>query len=322
MGAATFSEDFSTAPTARGWKVWGDSSLFQWDASRQWLEVTWDSSRSNSYFRIPLNAILAKTDSFTLGFDLYLLDAQIGVNPEKPYSFEVALGFHNSVQALRETFQRGRGVGASPNLIEFDYFPEYYNPEDIFSHAATIWPTFISTNGSFNYDGPNAYRELVLPTNTWLRVRMVYNGSNRQLTTTLRASSSPFVTGSEGSDLLQFSTQLTPTFSDYRVDAFAVASYSDSGAGGSLFARGFVDNITWTIPDPPVSQMHAFPTANGWEVRFQSAAGYLYRLEKTTDLNQWLLQGDPLTGTGDWLSWPPVSSDAERAFFRIQATRP
>ncbi|WCJ59094.1 hypothetical protein NXS98_15455 [Fontisphaera persica] len=320
--AATFNEDFSSPPELRGWNIWGQSSLFHWNPSQQWLEVTWDSSHSNSFFRRPLGVILAKTDSFTLGFDLYLLEARIGVNPAKPYSFEVALGFHNSLQAVRESFQRGRGVGHAPNLVEFDYFPEYYHPQDLYSHQATVWPTLISTNGSFNYDGPNAYRELVLPTNTWLRVRMVYDGASRQLATTLRASATPFVTGDEGSTLLQFTTQLLPSFTDYRVDTFAVASYSDSGAGGSLFARGYVDNVTWHVPDAPVQHLHTARAGNGLEVRYLGTAGYWYVVEASEDLRHWTPQQPPMAGTGGWLNWPLEAATPEKRFFRVTATRP
>lgn len=322
VAAANFTEDFSSPPDQRGWSIWGQSSLFQWNPTQHWLEVTWDSSQSNSYFRRPLNVILAKSDSFTLGFDLFLLEARIGVNPDKPYSFELALGFHNSLQAGRDSFQRGRGVGFAPNLVEFDYFPEYYNPEDIFSHQATVWPTFTSTNGGFNYDGPNAYRELVLPTNTWLRVRMVYNGTSRQLTTTLRASPTPFVTGEEGAPLLEFTSQLTASFSDYRVDALAVASYSDSGAGGSLWARGYVDNLMWSLPDPPVRSLHTVKTADGVEVRYEAAAGYWYVLESTADWRHWTPLHEPLPGNGGWMTWPMAWNPDQRSFFRVRALRP
>ncbi|MCX8157796.1 MAG: hypothetical protein N3J91_15375 [Verrucomicrobiae bacterium] len=320
--AATFTEDFSTDPARRGWQVHGQASLFEWDAARQWLAVTWDSSRSNSYFRRPLGVILAKTDSFTLGFDLYLLEARIGVNPDKPYSFEVALGFHNSVQAVRDSFQRGRGVGYAPNLIEFDYFPEYYHPQDLYSHQATVWPTFTSTNGQFNYDGPNAYREITLPTQTWLRVRMSYQAATRQLTTTLRASATPFVTGEEGSLLAQFTSQLTGSFTDYRVDTFAVASYSDAGAGGSLYARGYVDNVIWTVPEPPVQGLQAVRTANGRAVRYLGAAGYRFVVEATADWRQWTPLHEPMAGTGGWLEWPLEPETPPQRFYRIAITRP
>jgi hypothetical protein len=35
------------------WRQFGDGSLFQWNATNQHLEVTWDSSRTNSLFYRP-----------------------------------------------------------------------------------------------------------------------------------------------------------------------------------------------------------------------------------------------------------------------------
>jgi len=57
-GATTITEDFSTDPVPRGWKMFGDTRLFQWDSTSQTLAVTWDSSQTNSYFYHPLGTIL------------------------------------------------------------------------------------------------------------------------------------------------------------------------------------------------------------------------------------------------------------------------
>src|SRR5512135_444119 len=76
--AATFQEDFASNPDSRGWRVFGETSLFQWNSTNQWLEVTWDSSKSNSYFHRPLGTILSRDTDFSLGFDLRLNDIAIG----------------------------------------------------------------------------------------------------------------------------------------------------------------------------------------------------------------------------------------------------
>src|SRR6185503_7725736 len=57
--AAIISEDFSSDPRAREWKSFGDTNLFRWNATNQNLEVTWDSSRTNSFFHFPLGTILS-----------------------------------------------------------------------------------------------------------------------------------------------------------------------------------------------------------------------------------------------------------------------
>src|ERR1051325_6612720 len=46
-------EDFRFNPLTNGWKVFGQTNLFAWNATNQNLEVIWDSSKSNSYFYKP-----------------------------------------------------------------------------------------------------------------------------------------------------------------------------------------------------------------------------------------------------------------------------
>src|SRR6266850_5390148 len=91
--AATLTEDFSNDPGQGGWKIFGDTNLFHWNSTNQNLDVTWDSSRTNSYFHYPLGTILARDDDFSLAFDLRLND--IGPADSYAYSFQIALGFLN-----------------------------------------------------------------------------------------------------------------------------------------------------------------------------------------------------------------------------------
>src|SRR5438105_7645592 len=68
--AAIIHEDFSSDPQNRGWRVFGDTNSFRWSSANQNLKVTWNSSKANSYFRLPLQTILTRADDFTIGFDL------------------------------------------------------------------------------------------------------------------------------------------------------------------------------------------------------------------------------------------------------------
>jgi len=52
--------------------------------------------------------------------------------------------------------------------------------------------------------------------------------------------------------IASLSTALHPSFTDFRVDAFAIASYSDAGAQGSLVAHGIIDRLQIELPAPPV----------------------------------------------------------------------
>src|SRR5687768_13436555 len=90
--AAAIVENFDAAPESREWRTFGDGALFHRNATNQNLEVTWDSSRTNSLFCRPLHTVLTKADDFTFGFDLRLRDIAIGVNTNKPYTFEIAIG--------------------------------------------------------------------------------------------------------------------------------------------------------------------------------------------------------------------------------------
>ena len=109
-GAAGFQEDFASEPAARGWRVFGEASLFRWSSSNQALDVTWDSSRPNSYFHRPLGTILGKNDDFSLAFDLRLSDIAVAVNSNKTATFELAIGLLNLASATSTNFLRGTGI--------------------------------------------------------------------------------------------------------------------------------------------------------------------------------------------------------------------
>src|SRR6266403_5496783 len=121
--AASFQEDFSTDPAARGWRAVGKTNLFHWNSTSQALEVTWDSSQSNSYYCRSLGTILTTNDDFSVGFDLRLSEIAAGFDPQKPGPFGLSIGFLNLADASRTNFLRGTGYD-SPELAEFSFFPD------------------------------------------------------------------------------------------------------------------------------------------------------------------------------------------------------
>src|SRR5438552_10105901 len=126
-GAATIAEDFATDPAPRGWRSFGDTSLFHWNAANQNLEATWDSSHTNSFFYLPLGTVLTKSDDFSFSFDVRLRDIRLGNTPGKISEFEIALGLINYQSATNTKAFRGAGASASyvvRNIVVFDYFPE------------------------------------------------------------------------------------------------------------------------------------------------------------------------------------------------------
>src|SRR5579862_8472813 len=209
----TLQEDFSTNPSARGWQVFADTTLFSWDNTDQDLRVTWDSSRTNSYFYHTLGTVLARDDDFSLAFDLLLNDIGPGINTNKSGAFELAIALLNLSEATNSTFLRGTGTN-SPNLVEFDYFRDA-------GFGATIWPTFISSNSVFNYNGSSDYTLLALTTGDQYHIAMSYTGANATLITTMTRNGASFGPIN--------SVPLSANFTDFRVDAFAICSYSDTG---------------------------------------------------------------------------------------------
>src|SRR6185369_6598419 len=173
----------------------------------------------------------------------------------------------------------------SPNLVEFDYFADT-------GFGATIWPTFISTNSSFNYSGPTDYTLLALSVKDTFRVAMTYTASNATLTTRITRNGSAFGPINP--------VTLSTNFTDFRVDAFAISSYSDSGDNyDSLLAHGSVDNVSITTPPPPVTNLSGgFVEPDVWETRFSSRSNWVYTLERTVNLQIWTTASVSTNGTG------------------------
>jgi hypothetical protein len=305
-GQVTFTEDFAGPPSLRGWHIFGDTNLFNWDGSK--LAVTWDSSHTNSYFYFPVGTILSRHDDFSMALDLELTDVAAGINPAKSSTFELAFGFLNLVNVTKSNFFRGNGA-LSPNLVEFDYFPDT-------GFGPTIWPSICSTNSVLNYNGPSDYTLLSLPEGVAMRIALVYTASNRTLTTSIKTN---------GVAVGQIhNVALTSGFTDFRVGAFAIESYSDAGQdpqyGGSLLAHGSVDNITLTVPAPPIQQLALNLVSNQWQISFISRTNWLYALQRTTDLLNWSGVATA-AGTGSSLILADTQSSSDHAFYRVTASR-
>jgi hypothetical protein len=307
LAAATLQEDFATDPAARGWKVFGDAALFSWNRTNQNLQVTWDSSLSNSLFYHPLGTVLTRDDDFRLAFDLRLDDIGLGVNTNKAFAFEIALGLLNLHQASGADFLRGTGANAT-NLVEFDYFRDA-------GYGATIWPELVDTNGTFNYNGPSDYMLLELTKGDWFHVDLAYTASNQTLVTTMARNGAPFGA--------LHAVTLNPNFSDFRVDAFSITSYTDAGDDyDSVLAHGVVDNIAITTPPPPVADVVGLPTGGQWQVQFLSQSNWLYTLERTGDFAAWTSASPSQSGNGSGMVLSDSNAPPQKAFYRVRAERP
>jgi hypothetical protein len=307
--AATISEDFTHEPTTQGWNIFGDTNLFVWDASNQVLQVTWDSSQTNSYFYRPLGTILSKADDFGFTFDLRLSDIRTNL---KSGPFEIAVGFMNFADETSTNFWRGSGVDpvhGPRNLVEFDYFPAGYYP-GFGGVAASISPTVISGANAFD----SGFDLLELTTNDLFHISLTYTASNQTLHTTITRNGGLF---GPVDDVV-----LDTNFTDFRANAFAISSYSDFGDDfDSVLGHGSIDNVVINIPSPPITNIYANPNNGVWQVQFGSSSNWMYTLERTIDYQSWNAASAPLIGNGETLVLAETNLAGPKAFYRVRADR-
>lgn len=305
--ATTIPEVFETNPLPQGWTATGNTTLFQWSTANQNLQVTWDSSQPNSYFCRPFGENLTKATDFMLGFDLRLNDIIGGVNTNKPFPFQISIGLLNLAQATNAAFIRGSGY-ESPNLVEFDYFPEA-----IFS--PTVSPVLISSNNEFS-DGGFTF-PLELRTNVIYHVTMLYTAEDRTLRTTMTSNGLPFGPIKDAT--------LNTNFSDFTVDHFGVSSYSDAGQfpgfEGSVLAHGIVDNFMFAVP-PPVTKVKALSDSGTIKVQFRATTNWLYVLERTTNFQTWTAASAAVPGFSGTMQLQDTNPPTANTYYRVHAEFP
>ncbi len=310
--AAAVSEDFTTDPASRGWRIFGDTSLFHWNALDHNLAVTWDSSHSNSFFYLPLGTILEKADDFEFSFNLRLSDIRLGNTPGKTNEFEIAVGLLDYRSATNARAFRGAGVSAAygvRNIVEFDYFPDA-------GFGDTFSTTVISTNNVFAYYNNDP---LTLTVQDTYRITMSYAASNQVLRTSATKNGLPY------SPLGDVSLAGKP---DFRVDSFAIISYSDAiQAGlpayyGSILAHGFVDNIALVTPPAPVRNLLVQQTNSLWHAKFTSLTNWVYTLEASANVRVWTAISSSTPGTGGTMCLTDNNPGASQMFYRIRADKP
>ena len=302
--AAVISDDFSAAPGARGWKSLGSAEVFQWDAAAGNLRVHWDSSRSNSFFVLPLGTTLTTADPFVVEFDLRM--ETVGPRSEdRPAAIQVTLGLVR--MDLLPNGLSSRLLGTARDLVEWDWFPASVIP-GFGENPDTVSPAVFGDSGGRAFSFDNTFN----PGDgaTW-HVRMTGEPAGRKITTRLWR---------EGVEAGPVNPVLLPTgFGSYSVDGFAVINWSGvSTRFDSLEATGRIDNLRIEIPDPPVSGVIS---RRPGEVEFNGATGWRFSLEASGDLTFW----QPLTaaeGTGGGMKLVDLRKALwERQFYRIRFER-
>jgi hypothetical protein len=308
-----YHEDFSNDPSDK-WRVYGETNLFSWSPESGELAVTWDSSNTNSYYYLPFGLTLTRYDDFRISFTLQLGDVQIGTDPLKPYTFQLAIGLINTTNAFDPEMHRGSGVNldhGARNVVEFDYFPDS-------GLGATVAPTLITENNQIAYSH-NYPLELVA--GAQYRIEMVYAATNRTLQTKMTVDGQPFGQPPDNSikDLI-----LTEHFTNFVVNAFAICSYSDAGQSpaqfsGSILAHGTLDDVDVTIYNRPALQLVL--AGQDKHLEFQTALNWRYDLESSDDLINWTTEAESITGNGQ-RAQIILTEQIARRFFHLRVQRP
>ena len=157
------------------------------------------------------------------------MPSRLGITPGKTNEFQIAVGLINHASATNTNAFRGAGQSATygvRNLVEFDYFPDA-------GFGETFATTVVSTNNRI-YPAHNF--PLKMTTGDTFRVTFVYSASNQLLRTSATRNGVPF--GLPPSNTLADLSLAGKQ--DFRVDAFAISSYSDAIQTGPPAFHGSV----------------------------------------------------------------------------------
>lgn len=310
--APQFYEPFAVNPAERGWRVAGDSSLFRWNPETQAVDVTWDSSRTNSFFYKTLPTTLTKADDFRLTFFLRLHDIRIGSTPGKPAEFPIAIGFAH--RALFSSTNAYRGAGVSTlhgvrNVVEWNFFPDG-------GFGDTWATTVISSNNVFAFG--HTFPLPLVPEDAY-QIALSYTASNQTLVTTALQN---------GVQLGPFESVWLGGTPDFRLDAVTITSYSDAGQPGpeiyrgSVLAHGTIHELSVWMPPPPTESLSIQLASGRASAVFLARSNWVHTLERSANLQHWLPASGPLSGTGAFVSIRDTNALAPAAFYRVRSERP
>ena len=294
-------ETFSTDPFASNtpaWSVTGDPDLFRWNSDSHQLEVTWDSSRSNSFCVWPLERKLSASDAFSFGWTLTLRDAGARDPIRRTNVLQVSIALVQQAR-LPDGYPLRTKAGRAKDLLDFSFFPlADYGP---FGRAAYISPVAFGENTA-GYSFGNPYD---LADGVPHPILCTWDPADRRMRTTV-----------EGVESVAPTDPPLPVTDNFNVDAFAIVVWNETlTPSDSLIAHGAIDDVVIHLPDPPVRLLRfEFSTRT---VRFDTQTSFRYQLEASGDLVHWNSTGISVLGSGAELA----IRDSREALFLEQFYR-
>jgi hypothetical protein len=251
-----------------------------------------------------LGTFLTREDDFRLEFSFTLDDIAIGMNEGKPYTFQIAVGLINVLQATGAGFRRGTGMD-SPNLVEWDYFPDS-------GFGATVAAALVSESNGWATSFNPAYE---LESGGTYGFVLDYRAANQQMGVEMLRGDQRIVLAA---------AQIREPFGDFAVDALAISSYSDEGQdpsfAGSVLAHGRIDRITLELPPPPIRRFRGGLDQGVWHAEFTGWSDWRYTLERSNDLRTWNVVGEAVDGTGHRQELTDAQPAPDQAYYRLRAS--
>ncbi len=309
-------ESFQKNPSEGNWTTFGDASLFHWNVDQQNLEVTWDSSKPNSYFYQRLGSVLTRKNDFTIGFDLQLTQIDIGTTEGKPFTFPIAIGVLNEEQAKRPDYFRGTGINPEHGprgVAEWNYLPDS-------GFGATVSTGLISMENQWAY--ANTFPLEMIPGPVY-HIQLSYFADSQTMTTEMTRDGDPFGP-IETADLSNaFGSPKNDGFTDFDVNMLSITNYSDEGQNppefaGSIIAKGVIDDLSvkTTAHSFTISEL----THNESSVAISLAAetSTTYWLERSLDLKTWVTISYLDSPVSEMVVLSDETPPPQRAFYRIR----
>lgn len=296
--ATVFTENFTNNPSLNGWRVFGDTNLFQWDSTNQNLAVTWDSSQTNSYFYHPLGTTLDIADDFSVSFDVTLDQVEWNNYPV------LAIGLLNIGDATNNGFSRP--AGTVPNIFEYDYYPDDgYGAPDV---AATLADMTVSETA--DNDFYFLYDYLPMDLGATYRVTLSHAAFEKGLTATMSDSNGVYTT---------MPYVYAGPITDFRLDTLSITSYQDSD--DPLLAQGTVDNFVVTLPSAGRNCLMTGFNGGTPQFEFGTYPKWNYTLMRSTDLRSWSAAAPTIVGNGEIATLSDTNPPVTRAFYRLRANQ-
>jgi hypothetical protein len=270
------------------------------------MDVTWDSTQPNSYFYHPLGTTLTIADSFTVCLDITLNDLQCQPNPGLA---NLGVGLLNYNEATNSGFSRPDGF--TPNLCEFDYYPDDGidgNPEVTASLVDDVGGVTNFPDFYFIYD------ESPMNDSVTYHVVLSHPAGAAALYSTVYTNGQVYAV---------MGNAFFEGFSNFSLDTIAISSYEQDASYDAydLLSHGTVGNFVVTFPG--VSRNLIGTVNNGvFQVELGTYTNWTYALVRSTNLVSWSSVSAGVSGSGNAITLCDSNAPAGQAFYRVSASQP